>query len=142
MVKTVILKEDANNVECWNFADSSTHTLPKGTRLLVEHVSETDSTVCMLVDETGNHPGIMLRRGDGGEQRGYRFVLKNVELNRLADAGLPPTAFDVVGAIMAYEQGDLDDKATLALFRHLKADGLIDKLQGHYGREARRLGVV
>jgi len=134
--KVVVLTADATQVECWNFADHSVHTLPKGTRLQLEHVSESDSTVCMLLDHEGKHSGVMLRNAKGDEQRGYRFVLKNADLNRLANAGLPKKAFDVVGAIMAYEQDGLNDAETLALFRHLKADGMLNKLQGHYGRTA------
>ena len=138
----VVLKADATNVECWNFADRSVHTLPKGTRLQLEHVSESDSTVCMLVDEAGNHPGIMLHTTNGNEQRGYRFVLKNADLNRLADAGLPATVFDCVSAMMAYEQGDLNDADTRTLFLHLKEEGLLSQLQGHYGRTARAMGII
>jgi hypothetical protein len=85
----VVTLSDQATAECWNFTDRSTHVLPAGTRLLLEHVHESDSTTCMLVDEIGNHPGIMLRLSDGKEQRGYRFILKNAELNRLSDAKLP-----------------------------------------------------
>lgn len=141
--KTVVLKDDAAGVECWNFTDNSRHRLPKGTRLLLEHVHDETHTTCMLVDEEGNHPGILLFKENGMDmQRGYRFILPNEQLNRLADAGLPAKAFDVVGAIMAYEQGGLDEAATLDLFRRLKEDGTLFSLQGHYQREARRLGVI
>ena len=140
--KTVILKEDAHGVECWNFIGDKTYTLPAGTRLLLEHVNDEDSTTCMFVNEHNEHTGILLRRPDGGEQRGYRFILKNTELNRLADAGLPAKTFDIVGAIMSYEQGDMNQADTLDLFRRLKKDGLLSQLQGHYGREARRLGII
>jgi len=138
----VVTLSDQATAECWNFTDRSIHTLPAGTKLLLEHVSETDSTVCMLVDEAGNHPGIMLRLSDGKEQRGYRFILKNAELNRLSDAKLPKKVFDLVGAMMSYEAGDLNKKETLHLFKRLKRDGLLSKLQGHYGRTAARLGII
>lgn len=47
--------------------------------------------------------------------------------------------FDEVGAIMAYEQGDLDGAGTLELFSHLIKTGLAWQLQGCYGRAAARL---
>ena len=49
----------------------------------------------------------------------------------------PP--FDQVGAIMAYESGELDDEATIELFQHLIDIGLAWSLQGHYGRTATAL---
>lgn len=140
--KTVTLKDSATGVECWNFIDRSEHTLPAGTMLKLEHVHEKDSTVCMLVDEAGTHPGIMLTRNDGVEQRGYRFILKNEQLNSLADAGLPKKTYDIVGSMMAYEDGKLNKRETIRLFKHLKKGNLIDSLQGSYGRAARRLEVA
>ncbi len=47
--------------------------------------------------------------------------------------------FDEIGAIMAYEQGDLDDNGTLELFQHLVDNGHAWQLQGHYGRTAAQL---
>jgi hypothetical protein len=47
--------------------------------------------------------------------------------------------YDAVGAIMAYEQGDLSDHDSLVLFAHLVKTGLAWKLQGHYGRTAAAL---
>lgn len=49
----------------------------------------------------------------------------------------PP--YDQVGAIMAYESGELDDEATIELFQHLINNGLAWSLQGHYGRTATAL---
>ena len=46
-------------------------------------------------------------------------------------------ALDVVGSIIAWEQGSLDYDATLRLFQHLVDTGLAWELQGVYGRTAR-----
>lgn len=47
--------------------------------------------------------------------------------------------YDSVGAIIAFEQGELDDEATLELFQHLVDTGLAWQLQGSYGRAATAL---
>jgi hypothetical protein len=47
--------------------------------------------------------------------------------------------FDVVGAMLAFEMGELDADETVELFQHLIDTGLAWSLQGHYGRAAQRL---
>lgn len=48
-------------------------------------------------------------------------------------------SYDVTGNIIAYEQGELDESATIELFQHLINNGMAWTLQGHYGRTATAL---
>lgn len=43
---------------------------------------------------------------------------------------------NMLGMIMAFEQGELDDDGTVVLFQHLVDTGLAWQLQGFYGRTA------
>ena len=53
--------------------------------------------------------------------------------------------YDEVGAIIAYEQGELSEEGTIELFQNLVNNGHAWSLQGSYGRTAKALidaGVV
>jgi hypothetical protein len=45
----------------------------------------------------------------------------------------------IVDKIMSYEQGEMEQEETVAFFQELIDDGLVWRLQGHYGRTATRL---
>lgn len=47
--------------------------------------------------------------------------------------------YDLVGAIMQYESGELSDNDTLELFSQIIKRKLMYTLQGHYGRTASAL---
>ena len=46
---------------------------------------------------------------------------------------------DQLDQIIAYEQGDLSEEDTVTLFQSLIDSGVVWRLQGHYGRTARKL---
>lgn len=49
----------------------------------------------------------------------------------------PP--LDLTGDIIDYEQGELSEEETIAMFQALIDNGMAWELQGHYGRTAARL---
>ena len=52
---------------------------------------------------------------------------------------LRSNTMEQIDSIIAYEQGDLDDEATISLFQDLINSGLAYQLQGSYGRTANQL---
>lgn len=46
---------------------------------------------------------------------------------------------DTIDKMMEYEMGNLEENEILEMFQELVDDGVVWKLQGHYGRMANRL---
>lgn len=77
------------------------------------------------------------------EQRDYDedpYTTEEARMEQEDDEG-KQKKYDYVGAIMAYEQGDLDIEETIRLFQYLKDTGIVNSLQGHYGRTLRNLVI-
>jgi hypothetical protein len=55
------------------------------------------------------------------------------------DRNMSKEPFDVVGRIMDYESDQLGTKETIELFQYLVDTGMVNQLQGHYGRMAKTL---
>lgn len=50
-----------------------------------------------------------------------------------------PKPLDLVGDIIAYESGELDEEEIIKLFQNLIDTGMCWQLQGNYGRTAQAL---
>ena len=50
--------------------------------------------------------------------------------------------YDVLTAMIRWEQGSLTEAGTNRLFRYLVRTGMVWTLQGCYGREAARRGLI
>ncbi len=75
------------------------------------------------------------------EQSDIEYIAERQRKARARAAAAVPArkTYDYVGAIMAYEQGDLSDTQTLELFDYLLKSGVIYGLQGSYQRMAQSL---
>jgi hypothetical protein len=50
-----------------------------------------------------------------------------------------PKPYDLTGAIIAFEQGELGEEEVRTLFQHLVDTGMAWRLQGFYGRQAQAM---
>lgn len=132
--QTFILQQDLENVECWNFTGESRHTIPEGTEVTLEHASSKTETLV----KTAGLPLI----NDGVEKTGYRFIVPNTQLGEAIDVYLPAETEDLVGDIMRFEEGEMDEDEIHAFLTRLRDTGTLFHLQGSYQRAAARLGII
>jgi hypothetical protein len=125
--ETVITQAELADVECWNLSDKR-FDIPAGTRLRVEYVGGPSITVCAMVDMRDiptPHPKNRLA---------YRFCVDNLQLGRALGKEFPATTPDLVGDLIAYESGEMDEARSNEFLKELKEAGLAGRLRGHYGR--------
>jgi hypothetical protein len=76
---------------------------------------------------------------DGTIYRRYGYGQDGNSVRYLAPEPVTRKAYDEVGQILAFEQGELNEKETVALFQYLIDTGHVWRLQGTYGRMAKAL---
>lgn len=99
----------------WGFVESMTHTV-NNLRL------ETDEITSQEIESEAEREWRKLTAGEG-----------------LTKSFNPKNEFDVVGFVMAFEGGELEEKQIIEGFQHLINSGLAWSLQGSYGRMAQEL---
>jgi hypothetical protein len=123
------LQSPLEQVESWNHTDGSLTTIPAGEAVRVLHVYDSSSTTIQSCREEG----LEVRcPADGKSSIGYRFIVNNVALSKAIGVQLPVRTRDLVGEIIAYENGQAAAPQTRRLFRTLRRTGLGKGLQGHY----------
>lgn len=120
--QTFKLLLDIHDVECWNKTGKERFTLPAGLLLKLEHGYNETSTTCMAQD-----PG---RAGEAFEvyPGAYRWIIENQKLGAAIGVKMPKKTADLVGDIIAYENG----QATKAQVKRLFKSPVCRHLQGHY----------
>ena len=128
-----VLLKDLENVECWNAVDGSTATIKTGETIKVIRVYDATHTTIRCSQEDGRpltHPD-----GTPSPQMGYRFIVENSVLGPAIGVKMPKKTADLVGDLMAYENGTATPKQTAKLFKTLKKSGIGKQLQGHYSSQ-------
>lgn len=131
--KRVKLVQPLTDVECWNSTKGATATLPAGTEIEIQGPGGNKSTT-IQAGWSENDGGIPLSDGTVG----YRFIVPNDQLAAAIGREVEDQ-FDVVGQLMAFDEGELDREETIALFQHLVTSGIIKSIEGRYARIAQQL---
>jgi hypothetical protein len=122
-------------LESWNITGKERFDLPVGTRIHINHVSDASSTVVTTV----NTMSVAIPHPDNGNA--YRFIVPNLELGKALGMDLPEKTKDLVGDIIAFESGEMDEDEAREFLTDLKETGLAYRLQGSYGRAIAALGI-
>lgn len=130
--QTFTLKIPLPAVECWNRSDGSTGSFQAGETVLVLGPYDTTRTTIRCAEEDGRP--LVRRDGAADPHPGYRFIVPNALLGRAIDADVPEQTEDLIGALIAYEEGEATPAQEQALLESLRESGLGAKLQGRYGR--------
>jgi hypothetical protein len=118
------------NVECWNCTDGSSGDFQPGETIHVLHAYDSTHTTIKCSEKDGHpltHPS-----GKPSQSKGWRFIVPNTMLARAIQADVPLETPDLIGDLIAYENGEADEETTERLFDTLRETGIGSKLQGHY----------
>lgn len=141
--QTFTLLEPLERVECWNFSSEVIGNFAAGETITVLHGYDSTQTTIQCAEKDGrpvfNPDGTplmskhkFLEGGEPAQQVGYRFIVNNEALGKAIGVDMPKKTPDLVGDLMAYEDGTATPKQTKRLFRQLRKSGIGSKLQGHY----------
>jgi hypothetical protein len=155
--KKFVLLAPMNKVECWNQSDGCWANFAAGETIQAVHAYDPFNTVILwsgamddkqegrpLTRKNGTPALHVPRTFDDGSGKpyfpgaeptpllGYRFIVNNDVLGKAIGVKLPRKTRDLVGEIMAYEDGTASPGQVKRLFGALKRTGLGSRLQGHY----------
>lgn len=88
--KSVMLSKPISNVECWNFTDNTTGTIPAGKSLVINHIYDATHATCTVLE------GIIC----SNNQRGWRFIVPNTALAGATGLFVPSKTRDIVGELI------------------------------------------
>lgn len=135
--KTVVLKKELRDIECWNWIGPDRVILPAGTSIRTLHANDATQTTIGVTEPRG----LDFSLPDGSTRTGYRFIVPNDLLREATGLPFPQKTQDLVGDILRFEGGEMDEQETREFLGGLRKAGLLGQLQGSYGRAAAALGV-